>query len=103
MSGHPRFKKLLKQMEKIHLLKNHDYAKDEDPLSNLKMSEMFGVEPYIGTLVRMSDKFSRLCQIVKKGNAVKDETFEDSCLDLAVYSLLCIILHEEKNARYKKN
>ena len=45
-----------------------------------------------------SDKFARLCQFAKTEELkVKDESVIDTLQDLAVYSLLCIMLFEEKN------
>jgi len=45
----------------------------------------------------MSDKFSRVTQLASgKKRQVKDETIIDSLKDLAAYSLLCVILYEER-------
>lgn len=98
--GHPDFYKLLEELKEIHSRKNHDYA-GKDPLSNLKMSETFGIPAWKGTLIRMSDKFARIVQLANKGeNLVKDESIIDTLKDLSVYSLLCIILYKEsKNAK----
>ena len=51
-----------------------------------------GVEPWKGILVRMSDKWARIVQLSTKEAAVKDETIEDTLLDLANYALLCILV-----------
>ena len=94
--GHPRFFALLDEMAEIHSRKNSDYAKSEDPLSNLKECEKLGVPAYMGTLIRMTDKFSRITQLSNgKKPAVNDEAIEDTLKDLAAYSLLAIILFEE--------
>jgi hypothetical protein len=97
--GHPKFYELIEKMQKIHDAKNADYAADADPLSNLRMSARFGVEPWRGCLVRMSDKWSRLEQLAGNGKQaqVKDESVEDTLLDLANYALLCIVLRQEKS------
>ena len=97
--GHPKFYKLIEELKEIHSSKNHDYA-GQDPLSNLKMSEAFGIPAWKGTLIRMSDKFARIVQLAnKEENLVKDESIIDTLKDLAVYSLLCIILYEENKNR----
>ena len=94
--GHPRFYELLEEIKETHNRKNHDYAQDKDPLSNLKMCESLGVPAWKGTLVRMSDKWSRITQLANGKEAlVKDEAITDTLKDMAVYSLLCIILIEE--------
>jgi len=97
--GHPLFYKLLKKMETIHDMKNSDYSEANDALSNFKISERFGIPAHVGVLVRISDKFSRVSQLIKKGennNSVKDEKIEDTLLDMANYCLLMIILYKER-------
>lgn len=90
------FKNLLKEMWGIRQAKREDYNVKADDnflqIENFKMAELFGVPSYVGILIRISDKFTRLASFVRKGfNAVKDESVEDTLLDLANYSLLCII------------
>jgi len=93
--GHPRFNELLEKMSELHADKDHDYSKDGH-LANFYVSEDFGIPAWKGCLIRLSDKFSRIKSLVKKGNnQVKDESLIDSLQDLAVYSLLTIILLEE--------
>lgn len=100
--GHPHFYEMLETMAEIHARKNADYATEEEPLSNLKMCERLGItEAEKGIMVRMTDKFSRLVELVakKKEAQVYSEKVEDTCIDLAVYSLLlAIILKEKKEA-----
>ena len=94
--GHPEFYQLLDRMAETHSRKNMDYS-GQDPLANLKMSESMGIPAWTGCLVRMSDKFSRLCSFAKKEKyEVRDESVEDTLIDLAVYSLLCVILYREQ-------
>ena len=94
--GSARFYALLDELAELHSRKNHDYAATADPLSNLRMAETFGVPAWKGVLVRMSDKWSRITQLVS-GKQPKNESLKDSLLDLAVYSLLTIVLLEELN------
>ena len=94
LHGSPRFYALLEELAELHSRKNHDYAATADPLSNLRMAETFGVPAWKGVLVRMSDKWSRITQLVS-GKQPKNESLKDSLLDLAVYSLLTIVLLEE--------
>jgi hypothetical protein len=101
LSGHKRFYELLDKIAETHSRKNSDYSKKSDPLSNLKSSETyFEVPAWIGTAIRMSDKWERFTNLVKKrqrgeGPAVKDESIKDTLEDLAVYCLLEVILIEE--------
>lgn len=92
--GDPRFYALLEEIAELHSRKNHDYAKTEEPLSNFKRAEAFGIEPWKGILVRMSDKWSRIEEL-SKGKTPKNESLRDSLVDNAVYSLLAVLLLED--------
>ena len=95
--GHPDFYKLLDEIKEIHSNKNHDYSGEGDPFRNFKLSENMGVPSWKGCLIRISDKFSRLCSFANKEEyKVKDENIEDTLKDLAVYALICIILYRER-------
>lgn len=97
--GHPRFYELLENLADLHDRKNANYAEDNNPLSNFEECEKFGVPAYVGTMVRMSDKWSRLTQLMKGKKDEVGESVKDTLLDLAVYSLLEIIIYE----KYEKN
>ena len=90
----PKFDALVAEMMATHNTKSHDYSEDGDPLSNLRRAEKFGVEPFRGVLVRLSDKWSRLEQLTS-GKAPKHESIRDTLMDQAVYSLLAILLLDE--------
>lgn len=99
--GHPRFYELLEQMADLHSRKNHDYSGTADPLKNLRAPTRIGIDPFIGVLVRLQDKWSRLEQFANSGELlVKGESVIDTLMDNAVYSLLAIILYEEQKAAY---
>lgn len=93
----PRFYTLLHRMAELHNSKQHDYCgQGFDPLANLRASEALGIPAWKGCLVRMSDKWMRLRNFARQeAMAVKDESFCDTCLDLAVYALHEIILFQE--------
>lgn len=94
--GHPMFYEMLVEMAELHSRKNHDYAGDKDPLSNLRSCERLGLEPWMGVLVRLQDKWSRLENFVERRELkVKDESVVDTALDNSVYSLLFCILYKE--------
>ena len=95
LAGHPRFYEIIEEMKDLHSRKNSNYAEDGDPLSNLKASEAFDIPGHIGTMVRMSDKWSRLVQLMKGKQDKVGESVKDTLLDLAIYSVLEIILIEE--------
>lgn len=80
------FKELIDDMYALTQRKNADYAGEEDPYKNFRD---FGTT---GFLVRMSDKWSRIRNLLGSGKtpAVKDEKVEDTLLDLATYSILLL-------------
>jgi hypothetical protein len=91
----PKFDALLAEIAALHESKNHDYAQNTDPLSNLRRASAVGVEPWRGVLVRLTDKWSRVEQLAS-GKTPKHESLRDSLIDNAVYSLLAVILLDEK-------
>lgn len=99
LNGSPRFYELLEQMRDTHNRKNGDYATKENPLQNLLSSEKyFNVPAYLGTAIRLSDKWERFTNLIKKNfkAEVKNESIIDTLMDMAVYSLLEIILIEKE-------
>ena len=98
---HARYRELLDRMWEMHHAKGADYSGAQDTLRNLRECERFGVSAVLGTLVRMSDKWQRVTNLLGSGQgpAVKAESVKDTLLDLAAYSLLEILLIEETEAR----
>jgi len=93
-----RFQELVKDMVELHDRKNRDYA-GEDYLSNFLMCERMGIPAWKGTLIRLSDKFSRVMNIAKTYEvSVSDETVMDTLTDLAVYAIITRILYENSRA-----
>ena len=102
--GHPDFYKLLDQMAELHSRKNHDYAGTSDPLKNLRACTRLELDPFMGVMVRLQDKWSRIEEFVKsKTLLVKNESVEDTLMDNAVYSLLAIILLREQKKDTNKS
>jgi len=98
MAKSEKFIHLLDKMRDIHERKNAGYAgKDaKDPWKNFRMSEMLGVSPFKGCLVRMSDKFIRVANLSKdESNDQVGEPIVDTLIDLANYALIAICLYEE--------
>lgn len=92
-----KFHERLQEMAALHDRKEHDYGKDEDPLSNVRSAEEWGVKPWIGVMIRLNDKVRRLQTLARKGN-LKNESAADSLRDICVYSIIASILLEEENA-----
>lgn len=84
-----KFNEYLKEMFDIHKKKNHDYSSDDDKFSNFKLCEKLDIcSTESGFLVRMTDKVSRVTQLLKKERKVEDESIADTLTDLAIYSLM---------------
>lgn len=90
-----KFDSLLREMKSLQVKKRKDYA-NEDIFSNFKLCEIGNVPAWKGVAIRISDKFSRLMQFVRKEKLeVKDESLKDTLLDMAIYAIICIILFDE--------
>ena len=100
MKTHPRFYELLDEMKSIAEKKGSDYSGKEDVYRNFHACEDFGIPAWIGVLIRITDKHSRLKELTMKATKgespeVKDETIKDTMIDLANYCLICRVLFEE--------
>jgi len=97
------FVESLDKMKEIHAQKNHDYAGEEDSFKNFRMCENMGLcSVETGIMVRMSDKMSRIANLLEKENAVKDESITDTLIDLANYSIILKCYLEQKKELKKK-
>ncbi len=97
-SSNPAFDALLRRMGRIHDAKRRDYANDNNPLGNFEAARMLGVTPLTGILIRMTDKFTRVCNLSRQGaeQHVADESLEDTLIDLANYSLLALLSRRQE-------
>jgi hypothetical protein len=102
--GHPDFYRVLAQMADVHERKNHDYSSEKDTLSNLR-SPIDGIPDWITSFVRLGDKVGRVRGFAERTMrdgvatmAVKDESVEDTLIDLANYAILTLILYRENRA-----
>lgn len=99
-----RYLELLKQMEELHIKKNAGYAGDNpDPWDNFREAEDFDVSAFKGCLIRMSDKYKRVKNLVKNPkNEQVGENIKDTLFDLSAYALIAVCLLEEQE-KYEKN
>jgi hypothetical protein len=96
-----RFIELLDEMAELHHSKSRDYGSQEDPLANIRHgAELVDIEPWRGCMVRIADKVQRLRTYCRTGRLVH-EGVRDTLMDLAAYSLLAIVLHEETHGAVK--
>jgi len=78
--------------------KNADYSVDDDAFQNFRACTAFGIPVEIGILVRMTDKMTRISNLLNKEANVKDETIADTIADLSNYAMILKVYveHEKK-------
>ena len=88
---------LMQEMARKQIQKGHDYSgADRDTFQNLRASEDMGIPAWKGVMIRMSDKWRRLSNFARQEQfKVADESFEDTCVDLANYSLFVVLMFRE--------
>ena len=91
------FKVFTGRMKEIMLMKGDDYAASTDRLSNFKMAgPIAGVTPEQNCLSLIATKVARLGQLLGPNRDVKNESINDSVLDLANYAVLLAMLINDK-------
>ena len=78
----PLFNTLLDQIKDTHEKKNHDYGN-----SFAKSMDEFGMP---AAAIRLSDKLNRFKFLIKSEAQVKDESIEDTLLDMAAYAIMTV-------------
>ena len=92
------FKGIIAELVEMHDRKNADYGTEGDPYANVRASSDFGIEPWIGTMVRANDKMRRL-HAAAQGSELVNEGIEDSLIDMAVYCIIALDLFRESQAQ----
>lgn len=98
-NAHPssvKFYKRLIDMATLHARKQADYGRIADPFANVRASEDFNVPPWVGCMIRANDKMRRLQKYAAAGH-LSNESADDAFMDLAVYSIIGAVLHEEQD------
>lgn len=99
--AHQRLLELCDQIKELHKKKSEDYG-GQSSLGNFDEARQVGLTPLQGCMVRLTDKYSRACKFMRSESyAVQTESFEDTLLDLAVYSLIAIVLTEEQTKQFQ--
>jgi hypothetical protein len=93
------YNKLFDDIVDLHARKNAGYAglHATDAWANFRMSQWFDVTPFVGCLIRMSDKLIRIKNLNTNPEADQvKESITDAMYDLAIYSVIAICLLEEE-------
>lgn len=93
-----RFQSILNEMFILVKKKNSDYASPYDAFLTFRSVEELDITSVeIGLLTRMTDKLTRIGQLIKRD--AENEPLEDSLIDLAVYCLILMVWLGQKNER----
>jgi len=91
-----RFHDILDELALLHDRKQADYGRDDDPFANVRASSDWGTSGWVGAMIRATDKLRRLQAYVRNGR-LENEGVEDSLRDLAVYSVIALVLFEQES------
>ena len=100
LGQHKEYFELIKHIIVTFKKKNNDYAGSDahDFMKNFARCENFGIDMVSGIVTRMSDKITRMENLFRLRNQqVKDESLEDTILDLANYCLLLVVAMRRSN------
>jgi len=96
------YEKYQKQMHDILKRKNSDYAGTADTYANFMYCEKLGLcSTETGIMVRISDKMTRISNLLKQDAQVKEESIKDTLLDMANYAMILASYIEDKNKKTK--
>lgn len=88
---------LCRKARELMTKKNADYTGGGGRFANFDSSQMYNVHRVTGALIRMNDKAQRINSFVVQGLQVKDESVEDTIVDLINYAVLIAgMIAEEK-------
>lgn len=96
MAKNPAFEALLEEIKDLHNRKNANYAGKDDPYANFRRCEAIGIPAWMGIIVRMEDKMSRIENLAGGVPDMVGESLIDTLVDLGVYSLLCSLVLKER-------
>lgn len=107
----PKFFECLVEMADTHNKKNNNYAGEcSDPFANFRMCENFScpscgnkIPAWLGVAIRMSDKWSRITNLMGGIQDLVGESLLDTYKDLGVYSQIFKVLYEQWEEEQKQN
>jgi hypothetical protein len=105
LNGHPKFYDILDDLAGLHDKKNFDYASGGNPLGNFyRVSNFFSMypglklsDPVVISAVYAMKQLDAALWLKSNGHAAKIEGVIERLKDVAVYSILEMIMEEEKN------
>jgi hypothetical protein len=79
-------------------IKNADYAGAENPFRNFEFAQLAGMDVDRAILLRVIDKIARISNLLDKEAQVKDESVQDTCLDIINYIAIMMAHMDSKKA-----
>lgn len=92
-----RFHRILRDLGHLHDRKQADYGSATDPFANVRAANEWGLQEWVGAMVRATDKVRRLQTYARKGS-LANEGVVDAFDDLAVYAVIARVLFEDENS-----
>lgn len=94
VKGDAKYLALLDELRELHLKKSEDYGSSDDPLTNLRQSIKLGIPPWVGCILRLTDKLQRVHSLIANGK-LANESIDDNLMDMGAYALLALRLLRE--------
>lgn len=105
-SGSPIFYSLLQKMGELHDRKSHDYASDDNPCGNYHfagmLSKLFHNPDDSGFVGRLGEKLFRLANLENKNRNPKNESIEDTELDICVIVTLWMADRRDRRSKLEE-
>ena len=102
--GHPKFYQILEELAELHSRKNAQYASIENPLGNFKrgskiveklLNPAVKNKPLAYALTLASKQIDGVMEIVGEGKENTPDSLKEKLYDIAVYSVIAVIVSEE--------
>jgi hypothetical protein len=101
--GHPLFNVIVEEIKRLHEEKNRQYATTDDPLGNFRRTGQIiakllkpGINPTLAScLAFMSKQVDGVYELFGESKENTVDSLEDKLLDIAVYSIIGMILVRE--------
>lgn len=77
---------ICEDLNEIYARKNHDYGDS--------FGKGYAEYGMVMAVIRLEDKFNRLKSLIKAESLVKDESINDTLMDLANYAIMTVIERE---------
>lgn len=87
------FNALLREIKTLHDSKGADYENGGEEYSNLTAAEDWGIPAWTYAMLRANEKMNRL-KAYAKGSTLQNEGARDSMIDMAVLSLIAVVVKE---------